>query len=92
MLKHLEEADDGKHKYIAVFADGKRVAFGAKGYEDYTTHRDKERRENYRSRHAKDLETNDPYRPGYLSYYILWGDSPQLAQNIRAYNKKFFSK
>ena len=92
MLHHLEKADDGKHKYIAVFDDGKRVPFGADGYEDYTIHKDSARREAYRARHKKDLETNDPLRPGYLSYYILWGDSTKLAQNIRMYNKMFFSK
>ena len=92
MLVKLEEATDGKHKYVAVFDNGKRVKFGAKGYGDYTTHKDEERRASYRTRHSKDLKTNDPYRPGYLSYYILWGDSTKLAQNVRAYNKMFFNK
>jgi Family of unknown function (DUF5754) len=38
-------------KLEAVFEDGKKVSFGAAGYEDYTTHKDKKRKENYLSRH-----------------------------------------
>jgi hypothetical protein len=90
MLIRLEEADGKKYKYIAHFSDGRKTRFGAKGYEDYTTHHDVKRREAYRKRHKKDLETNDPYRAGYLSYYILWGDSTSLAQNVRDYNRRFF--
>jgi hypothetical protein len=90
MLIRLEEANDGKHKYIAHFSNGRKTRFGAKGYEDYTMHHDVKRREAYRKRHAKDLATNDPYRAGYLSYYILWGDSTSIAENIRAYNRRFF--
>jgi len=56
---------------------------------DYTLHKDKERRERYRTRHKKDLKTNDPTRPGYLSYYLLWGDSTSLRKNIADYKKRF---
>ena len=90
MLLRLEVARDGKHKYVAVFENGRRVKFGAQGYEDYTMHRDEKRREAYRARHRKDLDTNDPYRPGYLSYYILWGDSTSIRQNLADYNRRFF--
>lgn len=90
MLLRIEPATNGKHKYIAHFTNGRKTQFGAKGYEDYTTHHDVKRREAYRKRHAKDLDTNDPYRAGYLSYYILWGDSTSIVENIRNYNKRFF--
>jgi hypothetical protein len=56
---------------------------------DYTLHKDKERRERYRVRHKKDLKTNDPTRAGYLSYYILWGDSTSIRKNIADYKKRF---
>ena len=56
---------------------------------DYTLHKDKERRERYRKRHEKDLKTNDPTRAGYLSYYLLWGDSTSLKKNITDYKKQF---
>jgi hypothetical protein len=85
----LESANDGKHKWIAHFKDGRQTRFGAAGYEDYTQHNDKLRRASYRKRHAKDLETKDPYKAGYLSYYILWGDSTSIKENVKDYNKRF---
>ena len=91
MLIRLEEADGKKYKYIAHFSDGRKTRFGAKGYEDYTTHHDVKRREAYRKRHKKDLETNDPYRAGYLSFYILW-NLPTIEASVKDYNKRFFSK
>lgn len=85
----LEPANDGKHKWIAHFKDGRITRFGASGYEDYTQHNDKSRRQAYRKRHYKDLDTNDPYRAGYLSYYILWGDSTSIRDNVSEYNRRF---
>ena len=76
-------------KYDAHFSDGTKTSFGDSTAKDYTQHGDIERRKAYRSRHKKDLETNDPTRAGYLSYYILWGDSTSLRTNIAAYKNKF---
>jgi hypothetical protein len=56
---------------------GKEVAFGARGYEDFTTHHDVERRERYRTRHQRD-RLDDPYAPGFWSMWALWGDSDDL--------------
>lgn len=67
----------------------KHVHFGARGMDDYTKTHDTEQRARYRSRHAKDLKTGDPTKAGFLSYYILWGDSTSLQQNISAYKKRF---
>lgn len=79
-------------KLMAVFdIDGKKKTthFGSKGMDDYTKTKDKEQRKRYRQRHAKDLNTNDPTRAGFLSYYILWGDSTSLDKNISDYKKRF---
>eukprot|EP00965_Chrysotila_dentata_P039509 1313304-Pleurochrysis_carterae.AAC.1 len=61
-----EAPSQTRFKYEAhiVFDDGskKRTRFGARGYEDYTMHHDKDRRERYWSRHIKDLSTGDPTR------------------------------
>jgi hypothetical protein len=55
----LDKSDREGKKYKAVFYDDNRkkiitTHFGAKGYEDYTTHHDDERKQNYLSRHSKE--------------------------------------
>ena len=76
-------------KYRATFSDGSHTDFGFFGAQDYTQHHDKERRARYLLRHKKDLQTHDPKRAGYLSYYILWGSSTDINANIRAYRNMF---
>jgi hypothetical protein len=85
----LERATDGTHKYVAIFSDGKTTKFGASGMKDYTLTGDEERRRLYRIRHKKDLDTKDPRRAGFLSYYILWGESTSIAENLRQYKSRF---
>jgi hypothetical protein len=85
---HLEKANDGKHKYKAVFDDGKTTKFGAVGYTDYTLSRNKSKRDAYRSRHEKDLSTGDPRRAGFLSYYILW-NKETVADSLADYKRRF---
>jgi ABC-type sulfate transport system substrate-binding protein len=91
-LVKVEKISDGKHKYQAVFDnDGrqKTTKFGSSGMDDYTITKDTEQRERYRKRHAKDLKTGDPTRAGFLSYYLLWGDSTSLQTNVASYKKRF---
>ena len=79
-------------KMVAIFDnDGRKKTthFGASGMDDYTLTHDKEQRARYRLRHAKDLQTNDPTKAGFLSYYILWGDSISMKTNIAHYKDKF---
>lgn len=92
LLKIVKSPKSDK-KWMAVFETDsgrqKTTHFGAKGMEDYTQHHDKERRERYRERHKKDLDTKDPTRAGYLSYHILWGDSTSMTSNIADYKRRF---
>lgn len=62
--------------------------FGSTGYKDYTQSKDEARAILYRERHKKDLDTNNPTRAGYLSYYILWS-GPNFEENVRKYKKMF---
>jgi len=84
---------DSPKKWVANFQSSTgqtiRTQFGAKGYEDYTIHKNKQRRDRYRQRHNRDLKTADPTRAGYLSYYLLWGDSTDMDKNISVYRKTF---
>jgi hypothetical protein len=80
-------------KYIALFFDKdfkimKKTKFGASGYQDFTMHKNKERRRLYRLRHAND-NLSDFKSPGSLSYYILWGNSANILENIRDYANRF---
>lgn len=67
-----------KNKKYYVIYDNKIIHFGHSGYDDYTTHHDKERRYNYRKRASgiKDKNGNlvykNKYSPGFWSYNILW--------------------
>ena len=96
-LLKIVKSDKPLKKWTAIFKldndKEKKVDFGYYNKNDlkndYTLHKDKERRERYRKRHEKDLKTNDPMRAGYLSYYILWGDSTSMKKNIASYKKKF---
>jgi hypothetical protein len=76
-------------KFLTDTGRERTTHFGASGMDDYTLTQDKEQRSRYRERHKKDLETGDPTRAGFLSYYILWGESTSRATNIAAYKKRF---
>ena len=89
----VKKSDKSGKKYVAVFTKEngrtKKTYFGAAGMDDYTKTKDKEQRKRYRQRHKKDLTTGDPTRAGYLSYYILWGNSTSIRDNISTYKKRF---
>ena len=57
--------------------------------EDYTMHQNKTRRKHSLQRHEQDLRTGDPTRAGYISYYVLWGESTSFKANLAAYKKRF---
>ena len=89
----IKKSDKPGKKLMAVFTKDngrtKTTHFGAAGMDDYTKTKDKEQRARYRSRHKKDLQTKDPTRAGYLSWYILWGDSTNRRENIASYKRRF---
>lgn len=87
-LLKIIKSPNPKKKWRAIF-DTKHTDFGDSSAEDYTQHKDESRRAAYRSRHKKDLQTNDPTRAGFLSYYILWGDSTDFQTNVRSYRQRF---
>jgi hypothetical protein len=91
-LVNITPSTKAGKKYMAVFDNEgrkKTVHFGSAGMDDYLHTHDKEQRERYRTRHKKDLRTRDPTRAGFLSYYILWGDSTSFHQNVTDYKRRF---
>ena len=94
-LVKITKSDKKGKKMMAMFMNKKTkrlktTHFGAAGMDDYTITKDKEQRARYRDRHKKDLSSGDPTKAGYLSYYILWGDSTSKRANISAYKNRFF--
>lgn len=90
----IEKGTAKNKKLKAIFYDdnGKKIKtsqFGDIRYEDYTTHKDKKRRDRYRARHRKNLEKGTYTSPSYLSFYLLWGDSSNINTNINKYKKMF---
>lgn len=66
----------------------KTIHFGAKGYSDYTQHKDAARKQRYITRHKRRENWRNPMTAGCLSRYILWG-KPTLKGSISAFKKRF---
>ena len=58
-------------KYDAIFPD-KKVSFGSSPYEDYTTHKDDNRRDSYIKRHGATQSWTDIEKPQTWARYLLW--------------------
>lgn len=64
-------------KYMVIYNDVK-IHFGNSDYDDYTIHKDKERRRLYRARASRikdkygNLTYLNKYSPNYWSYHLLW--------------------
>jgi hypothetical protein len=95
-LISVEPANDNRHKFIALFKqhikDGadkfKRIKFGVHNSHSYIDGADESVRKAYLARHAKE-DRSSPYSRASLSYYITWGDSRSLYNNVRAFKKRF---
>ena len=73
-----------------VEVDGKTIHFGAEGYEDYTKHKDPERKKRYITRHkANENWTKSGIKTaGFWSRWLLWGE-PSISASIKAIENKF---
>ena len=91
-FKTLRRSHNPEKKWDAVFEkDGKEkvVAFGAKGYSDFTKHKNTTRKARYIKRHSGMGEHWDkPDTPGALSRWILW-NKPSLKGSLRDFRKRF---
>lgn len=67
------KSDKPEKKYFIITNTGKRVYFGAAGYEDFTTHKDEERKQRYITRHKNESKFwNDPNTASYWALKYLW--------------------
>jgi hypothetical protein len=86
---YLSKSDREGKKYM-VEVDGKTIHFGAEGYEDYTKHKDPERKKRYITRHkANENWTKSGIKTaGFWSRWLLWGE-PTISASIKAIENKF---
>ena len=82
-----------KTKRFRVYLDNnKHFDFGLKTGQTYIDHGDKVKRDNYRKRHYNSSR-EQPYiinlvpSAALFSYYLLWGESTSINQNIKTLNK-----
>lgn len=83
----------GKKLAAVLYRGGRKektVNFGAAGMEDYTTHRDPERKERYLARHRsrENWGASGVTTPGFWARWILWSE-PSLPAAIRETSRKF---
>lgn len=66
------------NKYMVQLPSGKKVHFGSPKYEDFTIHKNEERRKKYLSRASKiknkkgELTCEDKESPNFWSIKLLW--------------------
>ena len=93
MIKSLELSPLKNKRYRVTLTNNDHFDFGLDGGQTYLDHADIEKRNNYRKRHIgngkeKQLIQGLIPSPALYSYYLLWGESPNLQKNIKSLNKK----
>jgi hypothetical protein len=84
----LRKATQKGKKWQIKTPEGKTIPFGFFGMEDFTTHKDEERKQRYLSRHKKNEDWSDKNTAGFWSRHLLWSE-PTLAGSIKKVNEKF---
>ena len=78
-------------KWMATMND-KTVHFGARGYEDFTTHGDEKRKAAYLARHrtTENWTLGGVETAGFWARWVLW-NKPSLSASIADVNRRFSS-
>jgi hypothetical protein len=82
-------SDKPDKKFFILTGSGHKVYFGAKGYEDFTMHKDEKRKMAYVKRHERHENWNDPDTAGFWSRWYLW-NKPTLEESYRDIQERFF--
>ena len=85
----ISKSENKNKKYKAVIDGKKIVHFGHSQYQDFTTHNDSKRRDNYIARTSKqDHSKQNIASPAWMSRFILW-EKPTLKGAVESANKKY---
>ena len=81
-----------KNKKYSIIINGtngpRRINFGDDRYEDFTQHKDPERKKRYILRHEKNEDWNDPTTAGFWSVNLCW-NKPTIEESIKDIKKRF---
>ena len=66
----------------------KTIHFGQAGYQDFTIHKNEERKERYLARRRKNEQSNNPLTTSFYATNILW-NKPTISESIRDTNTSF---
>ena len=84
----ISKSENKNKKYKAVIDGRKTVHFGHSSYDDFTTHNDPKRRDNYIARTSKqDHSKQNIASPAWMSRFILW-EKPTLKGAVENVNNK----
>ena len=75
-------------KKWSVKVGDKTVNFGAKGYQDFTMHKDESRKKLYIQRHQANEDWKNVKTAGFWSRWLLW-NKPTIQQSIDDIENKF---
>jgi len=78
-------------RYKVVITDGdkkKTIHFGSKLYENFTMHKDNERKYRYIDRHKKREDFQDPYTAGFWALHTLW-NKPTIQGSLNDIKRNF---
>lgn len=87
-------AQDNKHKYYIITASGKKIYFGAKGYSDYTIHKDPARKQRYIDRHknmGENWTKSGIDTAGFWARWLLW-NKPTIDASYKDIKNRFHIK
>jgi hypothetical protein len=88
---YLYRSNKPDKKYsIRTLHGVKVIHFGAKGYEDYTKHKDEERKQLYLARHENNEDWNKSgiLTAGFWSRWLLW-NKKTLKESIKDVEERF---
>ena len=86
-MKVVIRRSSKRNKKFTADVNGRTVHFGDSRYEDFTQHKDPERKKRYVQRHRKNENWDDPTTAGYYAKNLLW-NRPTLRESIEDLNSR----
>ena len=84
----MYQSDRKDKRYMIVFENGSVVYFGDARYQNFTMHKDEDRKRLYIIRHQKNENWNDIKTPAFWSKWLLW-NLPTISQSKKDIEQRF---